>query len=252
MRPNILTVSWFSAGVSSAVATWLMRDQIDRIIYIHIEDQEADTLRFVKDVEAWIGKPIEILYPAYRNVGNVIRAVRFINGPNGAACSRLLKRRVRSEWECENRFFNTFRYAWGMDADEVKRAELLRDSSNESEHEFPLIDAGIDKAESHGILAKHGVKRPHMYDLGFPNNNCKMCVKGGAGYMNRCRECFPAEFAERAKQEREIGHSCLNGTYLDELDPKAGRDLKIIVPECGAMCHVAEDATQERKEGDGG
>ncbi len=44
-------MSWFSAGVSSAAATKLMIKDIDHIIYIHIEDQHRDTLRFVKDCE---------------------------------------------------------------------------------------------------------------------------------------------------------------------------------------------------------
>ena len=38
-----MIVSWFSAGVSSAVATWLMRDVVDKILYIHIGDQHEDT-----------------------------------------------------------------------------------------------------------------------------------------------------------------------------------------------------------------
>ena len=56
-----LTVSWFSAGVSSAVATKLEIDRIDRIIYTHIDDQHPDTMRFVKDCEQWFGKEVEIL-----------------------------------------------------------------------------------------------------------------------------------------------------------------------------------------------
>jgi hypothetical protein len=55
------TVAWFSAGVSSAVATKLMIDEIDQILYTHIDDQHPDTLRFVRDCESWFGKPVEIL-----------------------------------------------------------------------------------------------------------------------------------------------------------------------------------------------
>ena len=38
-RNEMITVSWFSAGVSSAVATKLIIDEVDRIIYTHIDDQ---------------------------------------------------------------------------------------------------------------------------------------------------------------------------------------------------------------------
>ena len=30
-----------------------------------------------------------------------------------------------------------------------------------------------------------------MYDLGYPNNNCIGCIKGGMGYWNRIRKDFP-------------------------------------------------------------
>lgn len=58
-----------------------------------------------------------------------------------------------------------------------------------------------------------------MYDLGYPNNNCVGCVKGGMGYWNKIRVDFPEVFERRARQEREIGHSCIKGVFLDELDP---------------------------------
>ena len=45
------TVSWFSAGVSSAVATKLAIDEIDEIIYNHIDDHHPDNMRFIEDCE---------------------------------------------------------------------------------------------------------------------------------------------------------------------------------------------------------
>jgi len=237
-----ITVAWFSAGVSSAVATKLMIEQVDKIIYQHIDDMEEDTMRFVRDCEAWFGKPIEIRQSRYKSVENAWAASgwRMPHNPSGhAPCTNYLKRRDRMEWEAEYRFFNTFRYVWGMDPGEEARAERLRVNMREDEHFFPLIERGLTKANAHGILREAGIRRPRMYDLGFPNNNCVGCVKGGKGYWNLIRRQFPDVFAARAALERKIGGSCINGTYLDELDPDAGRDWKIIVPECGAMCEAA-------------
>ena len=53
------------------------------------------------------------------------------------------------------------------------------------------------------------------------------------GYWNKIRVDFPEVFAARAAMERDIGASCINGTFLDELDPEAGRTQKIIVDDCG-------------------
>jgi hypothetical protein len=234
-----ITVAWFSAGVSSAVATKLMIEQVDKVIYQHIDDQDQDTLRFVRDCETWFGKPIEIRQSPYRCVNNACRGMGFVNGPYGATCSRLLKRRDRQEWEAEHRFFCTFRYVWGMDADETRRADRLRDDMREDEHAFPLIERGLTKQDAHGILREARIARPRMYDMGYPNNNCRGCVKGARGYWNKVRVDMPDVFRERAAMERAIGGTCINGVYLDELDPSEGRDCKIILPECGAMCEAA-------------
>ncbi len=242
-----MTVSWFSAGVSSAVATKLAIDCIDRIIYTHIEDQHPDTLRFVKDCEAWFGKPVTILQSPYKNVENVVRAMQYVNGIRGAQCTNILKRRVRKEWEIENTWFQNFDYVWGMDAEETKprppknisRVDALIKAMPESKHIFPLVDHKLSKQDAHAILKRAGIKRPAMYDLGYHNNNCVGCLKASAGYWNRIRVDFPAVFASRAALEREIGASCINGTFLDELDPEAGRDLVEIEEECGVMCETA-------------
>ena len=110
----------------------------------------------------------------------------------------------------------------------------------EYNHEFPLIDKGLSKAEAHGLLDRLGVKRPAMYDLGYQNNNCIGCVKGGMGYWNRIRVDFPDVFERMAKLEREVGRSCIKGVFLDELDPDRGREDKEIMPECGILCYLAE------------
>lgn len=51
-----LKVCWISAGVSSFVAGYLERDTIDEYIYIDIEDQHEDSMRFVLDCEKFWGR----------------------------------------------------------------------------------------------------------------------------------------------------------------------------------------------------
>ena len=238
----MLTVSWFSAGVSSAVATKLLIDEIDRIIYTHIEDQHPDTLRFVRDCEEWFGKPVEILQSPLKSVEGAIMATAahrsrvYVNGPRGAECTRRLKRQVRQEWEYENA--GPFRYVWGLDYDERHRAERIVDNQQYHKHAFPLIDRMISKEHAHEILKASGIRRPAMYELGYHNNNCVGCVKGGMGYWNKIREDFPEVFARRAAMERAAGASCINGVFLDELEPGRGRHEPPIVDDCGILCEV--------------
>ena len=41
-------------------------------------------------------------------------------------------------------------------------------------------------------------------------------------------------------QEREIGHSCIKGVFLDELDPNRGNMMKEVMPSCGFACEALE------------
>lgn len=225
-----LKVCWISAGVSSFVAGYLVRDTVDKFLYIDIFDQHEDSLRFIKDCEITLGKTIEILRSKkYKSVRDVCLANHLIRLPKGAACTTYLKKRVRKEWEYEQRDCD-LTYVWGFDVDERARAERLLEGMPEFEHEFPLIEKGLKKEDAHGICRELGIKRPIMYDLGYSNNNCIGCVKGGKGYWNKIRVDFPEVFADRAKMEREIGYSILKDEsgpiFLDELDPNGGKNVR--------------------------
>lgn len=232
----MLTVSYFSGGVSSAVATKLAIKEVDRIIYVHIDDQHPDTMRFVKDCEKWFGKSVEILQSRFKTVDEACRYASFVRSPQGAPCTRILKRDVRKRFEKAHP--GRMRVVWGMDQTEVDRIERLRDSMPEHEHVFPLLDRKIPKEVAHQILKSSGIKRPAMYDLGYRNNNCIGCVKGGMGYWNKIRVDFPEVFAARNRLERLIGYSIIKDVYLDELDPERGRKEGPVVEDCGIMCEL--------------
>jgi len=239
---GIMKVSWFSAGVSSAVATKMAIGNmgLDKVIYIHVDDQHPDSMRFVKDCEEWFGQEVEIMQSPFKNVRDacMMHGKGYINGPHGANCTRHLKKMVRIKWEYELPIDTNLIYVWGMDSGEASRAERLTKSMTDQQHIFPLVELGISKAHAHRILKASGIPRPEMYNLGYPNNNCKGCVKGGMGYWNHIRVDFPDVFADRAKMEREVGHTCIKGVFLDELDPDRGRFAPIIIDDCGIFCEL--------------
>ena len=234
-----LKVCWISAGVSSFLAGYLAGN-VDEFIYIDIENQHPDSMRFIKDCEKTLGKPIQILKSPLGNVENAIKQAGFINRPVvGAYCTKFLKKRVRKEWEYEHRDYD-ITYVWGFDFNERNRADRLLESMPQFEHEFPLIVKSLSKSDVHGMFERlFDFPRPKMYDMGYSNNNCIGCVKGGMGYWNKIRIDFPEVFDRMAKLEREVGHSCINGVYLDELDPNRGRIENEIMPDCSIMCHLA-------------
>lgn len=235
---SAVRVGWFSAGCSSFVACRIAKP--DKVIYIHVANQHPDTIRFLMDARQYLGE-IEVLQSMrFVSVDEVI-SNGYINGPSGAACTLELKKRVRQRWEREN--FGPHTYIWGFDAKERRRADAIVNAMPEFDHYFPLIERNLTKEDCHALCEEMGIRRPEMYDLGYPNNNCVGCVKGNAGYWNKVRDDFPHVFERRARQEREIGHSCIKGTFLDELDPNVGRG-KVIVPSCSPYCVIAELETR--------
>lgn len=170
-----------------------------------------------------------------KDVETVIRKAKYINGPLGAPCTRILKRDVRKEWE-EGK--GDLCYFWGLDVTEKDRCARILMSMPNQKHRFPLVEQNIDKEMAHSLLKKANISRPFMYELGFHNNNCIGCVKGGKGYWNLIRKKFPEVFKKRAALEREIGASCINGTFLDELSESLGHLPTKIEDDCNILCEV--------------
>lgn len=159
-----LKVCWISAGVSSFIAGYLSRETVAEFIYIDIKDQHPDSIRFIKDCEKVLGKPIKILYPEYGDVDTACRVGGFINRPKvGAYCTKFLKKRVRKQWELEHSDYE-ITYVWGFDHKEKNRAQRITDTYPEFTHEFPLIEYSLSKNDCHALVMDLGIRRPVMYE----------------------------------------------------------------------------------------
>ena len=166
----------------------------------------------------------------------------YINGPTGAACTLKLKKEVR--YKLEKEFGCWDGQVWGFDFDpkEINRAIRLKQQYPETKPLVPLIERQITKQDAMGMLWKAGIEIPAMYKLGYNNNNCIGCVKGGMGYWNKIRKDFPDKFNEMAEIERKIGATCLKDNkgkiYLDELNPNRGDPVQEIIPDCSLICQI--------------
>lgn len=230
-------VAWFSGGITSAVACKLALQKFPdlEIMFIETGSHHPDLTRFLKDCEKWFGKKIGIIRSdKVDSVEECIRKYRFINSPAGARCTLVLKSEVRKKWE-KNRS-NIEAYVWGFEAGqkEENRAKRIEIKNPDKKHFFPLIEAGMDKKAAINFVIDAGIEIPEMYKLGYNNNNCVGCVKGGMAYWNKIRIDFPEVFDRMAKLEREINAKCLRAYFLDELPPDAGRGQKPLVTECGS------------------
>ena len=241
---------WFSCGAASAVAAKKTIERygdqhLIRVLNNPVEEEDEDNRRFLRDVQAWLDIPIEIVrskkYPSGSAV-EVWEKRRFMSGPTGAPCTLELKKYARQEWEKEN-FVDW--HVLGFTADEKKRHDrfVLTERSNV----LPvLIDANITKANCYTILQSAGIELPRIYSMGYPNANCIGCVKATSStYWNHVRAVHPDVFDERATQSRRIGARLVRykgkRLFLDELPTDAkGRTMKNMDIECGIFCEERE------------
>ena len=235
-------ISWWSAGVTSAVATKLAIDKYGldavRPIYFQIDSAHSDNKRFKKECEEWYGKKIEVYSSyKYKDQFDVISKRRYVNGPSGALCTFELKKKVRQRLEKEIDYSGQI-FGFEYSKKEINRAIRFKEQYPSAKPLFPLIDNKLNKKETLFYLEGQGIKRPTMYTLGYNNNNCIGCVKGGMGYWNKIRIDFPDHFKRMAAAEREVGRSCVKDNFLDELNPEAGRKQKIVMPDCGNFCDI--------------
>lgn len=233
------TVVWFSAGAASAVAAKLTPDS--DVIYIDPGSEHPDNPRFIADVAEWLGRTITTLRSdRYRDTWQVWEERRFLVGPTGALCTAELKKRPRFAFQRPDDV-----QVFGYTAEESNRADRFREQNPGVDLVCPLIDRDLTKEDCLAIVERAGLVLPVMYRLGFRNNNCIGCVKGGIGYWNHIRRHFPDTFDRMAVLERSIGHAVLKDAdgpvWLDLLDPARGNLLTESPPECSLMCALAED-----------
>ena len=240
-----MIIAWFSCGATSAVACKMALQMYDdvRVVYIETGSGHEDNARFIKDCEKWYGQKIEVIRSSrFMNVDDVLLRQKYINGSHGAACTSLLKKQVRYEFEDSVGEWDG--QVWGFDycEREINRAIRFKQQNPKTKPLFPLIEKKISKSDALGMLRLAGIEIPMMYKLGYNNNNCIGCVKGGIGYWNKIRKDFPERFNQMAQIERTVGATCLKDEkgriWLDELDANRGDSVKAIEPDCSLFCAI--------------
>ncbi len=245
---------WFSAGVPSAIAAYLTLKQYGehnrvRVLNNHIVEEDPDNLRFLADVERWLGVKVEqVVNPKYphQSAEKLWDERKAMSFPSGAPCTFHLKKEARQIWERDN---HVDWHVLGYAADETDRHNnFIR---TERANVLPILIAHrLSKRACFEMIARHGIEIPAIYGRGYPTANCLGCVKSSsATYWNHVRRDAPDVFARRAEQSRRLGARLVRVNneriFLDELEPTAkGRPLeRFDVPECGLFCEESVERT---------
>lgn len=232
-------IGWYSGGVTSAVAIKLALNQgyNVQIYFFETLQHHPDNMRFLRDCEKWYGQKIHVMRNKKAGSVKEVLSKGYINSPGGAFCTYKLKKEMR--WKIEEMVdFDYQIFGFEHEKRQIARAERFMVEYPDSHAVFPLIQAKMNKMDCMKLVQEAGIELPMMYRLGYSNANCIGCVKGGMGYWNKVRVDFPEIFKQTAELERKAGYSCINGVFLDELDPERGRHEDIELPECGVVCAV--------------
>lgn len=247
---DVRIVCQFSCGAASAVATKIAIAKYGathdvQIVNAFIEQEHPDNRRFLADCEMWLGREITVLRDEKYNAStiNVFRKERFMKGPRGAPCTRILKRKLLDTWKEPGDIM-----VLGYTQEEIHRLEDFRDRNPMRPVIAPLIDAGLGKEDCKAMVIRAGIELPYMYRLGYHNANCIGCVKGGMGYFRAIREDFPEQFEELAKVQDEIGPGSWlfrknkTGDRISLRDlPDGKADRNEALPSCSFFCEMAEE-----------
>lgn len=229
------TIVWFSCGVASACAAKLMPDA--EVVYCDTSgDEHPDNMRFLRDVEDWIGRKITIIRSGrYTSIDDVFAKTGYMAGIFGARCTTELKKIPRLKY-ADPAAVNAF----GFTADELDRIADFESKNPDMNLAWPLRDAGLTKALCIWMVSVAGIDLPMMYRMGYDHNNCLGCVKATSPkYWNAIRRDFPAAFEQRATRSRQIGARLvrLHGEriFLDELPANETEEVQENL-SCGPGC----------------
>jgi len=265
-------VSWFSCGAASAVATKLAiaSGHPVTVVYCEVAEEHPDNRRFLLDCEKWFGQKIIIIgNDRYkRSIFDVFIKTKFLSSPQGARCTAELKKAVREKFQRPGDV-----QVFGYTAEEQGRVDRFIDANNAVKLWSVLVERGLTKSDCLAMIKNAEIELPVMYQLGYKNNNCVGCVKGGAGYWNKVRVDFPDAFQKMNDMEKHLGRTVTKITMgsvknnysdiydklgcppvknekgkpvywrprLDELPHDAGHYPSETSIECGIFCHLAED-----------
>lgn len=252
-----MKVSWFSGGLSSAIAT-ILADDVDAIvrIWIYAELNDCMTDKLQEFVQNRTGINVIMLSSVFRTPVDVARRYRYISSPYGAPCTQVLKRDIRLYFE---RFApqTITEHVFGYTADEAHRASRIMKLMPEYKFHFPLIERGLTKSDVLHLARRNQIPVPHSYEL-FEHNNCIGCLKSRSpAYWIKIRRHFPEVFHQVARLERELNYALISNkgsrVFLDELPD----DIDVLGAKdentgCSLWCLLAEgdlvgsrDATEE-------
>lgn len=203
-----------SSGVPSALVAILAVERYGmenvELVFADTQVEHEDNYRFLRDVEAYIGKPIHGLKEG-RTPRQVAEDEHIIPNQKLATCTKRLK--IFPIRDFVNQYRRAFKIEMhiGFDtsAGDKQRVPDNREgwASVGIQSRYLLIEDDIRDAKYE--LEKRGLKIPVTYSMGFKHGNClgdeaewgRGCVKYGRGDMIKILQQWPESYKKREDWE---------------------------------------------------
>lgn len=200
-----------SGGIGSAISAIIAKERglPFELVFADTLIEDEDLYRFLNQIAGAVGKPIHWLKDG-RDPWQVFVDRKFIGNTRKAHCSELLKTTQVQRWADARDPSRLSPIVLGMDWSELDRIERAVDLW----HPRPVVslvnDFGVRRPIWSHILDRYGIKRPRLYDFGYPHNNCGgFCVRAGLKQFATLLETMPDRF--RWHEERQAWAMSLIG-----------------------------------------
>jgi len=149
-----MILSWFSGGVTSAIACKIAQQLYEDVkpVFIETGGHHKDMPRFLDDCSKWFKCSITILQDKrYSDHIDLCEKLKVLNFITGAECTRTLKRKVREKYT-KDLDFNGQVFGFEFDKKEMNRAIRFKEQNPETKPLFPLIEKKLNKASCMAML----------------------------------------------------------------------------------------------------
>lgn len=191
----------FSGGLSSAISAFIAyENNLEfRLIFADTLIEDEDLYRFINEVSKAVDSKIIWLKDG-RNPWEVFIHKRWIGNSRVAPCSSVLKTKQIKDWLKENSDISE-PLVLGMDWSESDRLERAQKVWSPRPIISLLNDYKVSRPEYEKYLIKYGIKKPRLYDQGFPHNNCGgFCVRSGLKQFATLLETMPERYKFHEEQ----------------------------------------------------
>lgn len=206
---TIITVS-FSGGLGSFASAHyckeLFKGQKIELVFCDTLIEDEDLYRFIEEASKKLELPLVKLSDG-RNPWQVFTDMGFQGNSRIAPCSKVLKTDVI--WRYIKERNEPTKLVLGMNFDEPERYERAKKNwekrSKLVEIYCPLVELFISEVKKNELLKFYDIKKPRLYDLGFPHNNCGgFCVRAGLSQFELLKREFPERFTWHKEQQNEL------------------------------------------------